>query len=109
MSLSLVADPGSLRSGVPLPDAEAWKAMSLLSGDHVAELPCVRNVCSVPSASITNRSERFVVHGNAHVAQPVKRALSKTTFLPSGDKLGKPSKDVLSVKRRGFVSSGFAK
>ena len=88
---------------MPVPDAEAWKAMSLQSGDQVAELPRVRSVCSVPSVFIKNRSEELIFPVNGSD----RRVLSKMIFFPSGDKLAKPSKDVLLVKRRGFVASGF--
>src|SRR5262245_22602553 len=104
MSVSLVGAPTSLSRGVPAPDAEAWYAISLLSGDQVAELPWVKNCCWVPSVFIRYRSERLT-----HVAQWLKRVLSKTILSPSGDRAGKRSKDVLFVKRRGFVRSGFVR
>src|SRR5215217_6749592 len=45
MSLSEVAAPGSFFIGSPVPDAEAWNATCLPSGDQLAELPRVRNRC----------------------------------------------------------------
>src|SRR5262245_13510693 len=101
MSLSLVAALGSVLIGRPVPDAEAWKAMFLLSGDQVAELPRIRNVCSVPSVFITNRSEVFIGSPSARF-----RLLSNTIFFPSGDKAGKESEAALSVSRRRFAPSG---
>src|SRR5207244_11648450 len=57
ISLSVVAAPGKELIGCPVPDAEAWNAILLPSPDHVAELPRTSDVCPVPSAFITNRSE----------------------------------------------------
>ena len=68
-------------------EAEAWKAILLLFGDHVAELPRTSEVCAVPSTFITNRSE--VLKGSPAVRS---RLLSNTTLLPSGDNAGKQSK-----------------
>src|SRR5678815_5788431 len=82
MSLSNVAAPGSCLIGNAVPDAEAWKAMRLLSGDQVAELPLVRKRCSVPSVFITNRSD--VLSGSASVR---RRLLSEIIFFPSGERL----------------------
>jgi hypothetical protein len=104
MSLSVVAAPGSVLSGVPVPDAEAWKAMFLLSGAHVGEPPRVSRVCSVPSVFMRNRSE--VLMGSP---SPRFRLLSKTIFLPSDDKVAKPSPTSLSVRRRGSEPSGFTR
>src|SRR5262245_58680723 len=59
-SLAVVAEPGSVLVGVPKPEAEAWKTIFLQSGDQLAELPRARNVCSVPSAFIRNRSDTLV-------------------------------------------------
>ncbi len=89
---------------MPVPDAEAWKAMSLQSGDQVAELPRVKCVCSLPSAFITNRSD--VLSGSPSARS---RLLSNTIFFPSGDKAAKPSPAALSVNRRGFVPSAFTR
>src|SRR6266545_5748890 len=50
ISLSVVAAPGRALIGRPVPDAEAWNAMFLPSGDQVAELPRTSGVCPVPSA-----------------------------------------------------------
>src|SRR5262245_12222514 len=102
MSLSLVAAPGSVVIGRPAPEAEAWKAMYLLSGDHVAELPRIRNLCSSPLVFITNRSEVLTGSPSARF-----RLLMNTIFFPSGDKAGKESAAVLSVSLRTFVPSGF--
>src|SRR5439155_10985802 len=41
ITLSVVGAPGSVLTGTPTPDAEAWNAMRLPSGDQVAELPRV--------------------------------------------------------------------
>src|SRR5262245_16169822 len=101
MSLSLVAPPGSGRVGRPVPDAEAWKAMFLLSGDQVAELPRIKNLCSSPLVFITNRSEVLIGSPSARF-----RLLSNTIFFPSGDRTGKASEAVLSVSRRRFEPSG---
>src|SRR6266567_8302586 len=57
ISLSVVAAPGKKLIGRPLPEAEAWNAILRLSGDQVAELPRTSDICSVPSAFITKRSE----------------------------------------------------
>src|SRR5262249_31781953 len=77
-----------------------WKAISLQSGDHVAELPRVRNVWSLPSSAfIRNRSETLVCTDF--------RSLSNTIFVPSGDRSGKPSRAALAVRGRRFVPSGF--
>src|SRR5262249_26151272 len=112
MSLSHVAAPGSVLVGHPgipggrlllkskggcvqrLPDADRWNAIFLLSGDHVAELPRVRKVGSVPSVFITNRSE--VLRGSL---EAWFRVLSNTIFFPSGDKAAKKSPTVFSVSR----------
>src|SRR5215468_4562913 len=72
MSLSLVAEPGSVLIGVPVPDADAWNAMSLQSGDHVAELPRVRNVCPLPSAFIKNRSETLTCPDNRSLSNTIR-------------------------------------
>src|SRR5262245_24579597 len=101
MSLSIVGAPGSVLVGRPRPDAEAWKAMFLLSGDQVAELPRIRNICSAPSVFITNRSE--VLRGSPSARF---RLLSNMIFFPSGDKVAKESTAVLSVSRRRFEPSG---
>src|SRR5262249_14932630 len=98
MSLSVVAAPGSVLVGVPVPDADAWKAMFLQSGDQVAELPWVRNIGSLPSAFIRNKSE---------IPWPARRSLSQTIRLPSGDKFAKASRVRLVVNRCGFVPSAF--
>ena len=100
-SLSVVAEPGLVLIGVPVPDDEAWKAMRLLLGDQAAELPRVRSVCDEPSVFIKNRSD---VNGDSPSAR--LRLLSKTIFLPLGDRLAKTSSSVLFVRRRRFVSCG---
>src|SRR6266542_3917921 len=96
MSLSDVAAPGSALIGSPVPEADAWNAMFLPSGDQVAELPRVRNVCPLPSVSITNRSD--VLRGSVSV---LFRLLSNAIFFPSGDRFGNESEEVLFVTRRG--------
>src|SRR5262245_65620768 len=101
MSLSLVAALGSGLIGRPWPDAEAWKAMFLLSEDQLAELPRVRNICSEPSVFITNRSE--VLKGSPSARF---RLLSNTIFFPSGDKAAKASAALLSVSLCRFAPSG---
>src|SRR5262245_23950111 len=101
MSLSLVAALGSGLIGRPAPDAEAWKATFLLSGDQLAELPRIRNLCSGPSVFITNRSE--VLRGSPSARF---RLLSNTIFFPSGDRAAKISEPALSVSRRRFEPSG---
>src|SRR6266496_3231427 len=92
ISLSVVAAPGKRLIGRPVPDAEAWNAIFLPSGDHVAELPRTSDVCPVPSAFITNKSD--VLSGSPSARS---RLLSNTILLPSGDKAGKPSEEVFSV------------
>src|SRR5262249_27770295 len=96
-----VAAPGSVLIGRPRPDAEAWKAMFLLSGDQVAELPRIRNLCSEPSVFITNRSSVLIGSPSARF-----RLLSNTIFFPSGDKAGNESAALLSVSCRRFEPSG---
>src|SRR6267142_2998947 len=103
MSLSDAGAPASILIGRPVPDADRWNTMLLLSGDQVAELPRVRNVWRLPSCFIRNRSE--VLRGSEGV---LSRLLSKTILpFPSGDRLGKLSPSRLSVRRTGFVASAF--
>src|SRR5215510_5243170 len=101
MSLSIVGAPASVLVGRPVPDAEAWKAMFLLSEDQAAELPRIKNRCSSPLVSITNRSEVLFGSPSARF-----RLLSNTIFFPSGDKAAKALPPVFSVSRRGFEPSG---
>src|SRR5262245_8596296 len=101
MSPSLTGGPRSGLVGSPVPDAEAWKAMFLLSGDQVAELPRIRNICSSPLVFITNRSEVLIGPPSARF-----RLLSNTIFFPSGDNAGKLSVAALSVSRLKFAPSG---
>src|SRR6185503_1821672 len=87
ISPSVVAAPGRTLIGLPLPDAEAWNAICLPSGDQVPEAPGTRGVCPVPSTFITKRCE--VLKGSPSARS---RLLSKTILVPSGDKAGKQSK-----------------
>jgi hypothetical protein len=82
-------------------------AMSLPSDDQLAELPCTRNVCSLPSVSIRNRSETNGIRLAGHSAPDTarRRLLSNTIFLPSGDRPANPSPSELCVKRRTFAPS----
>src|SRR6266540_3238284 len=60
MSLSMAGAPGNVPVSAPVPGAERWNAMRVLSGDQVAELPpVVRNCTLLPSALIKNRSTRL--------------------------------------------------
>jgi len=66
--------PGNVPVSAPVPDAERWNAMRMLSGDQVAELPpVVRNCTLLPSALIKNRSTRL-----GGLPGGLFRALSKT-------------------------------
>jgi hypothetical protein len=77
--------------------------MLRLSGDHAAELPRVRNVWSVPSTFIKNRSE--VLRGSPGARL---RLLSNTILpFPSGDKVAMASPSAFAVRRTGFVPSPF--